>query len=201
MSDTRAETQPTVTLARSPEMMNREDTVLLVVDVQERLLPLVEGRDRLVWNVRRLLEAAGILGVPVAATEQYPEKLGPTVEPLASLIPHRRAKLAFSCAGCSELTRNWEPARHRVLVCGMETHVCVAQTALDLLAAGYRVYVAVDAVGARFRIDHDTALRRLESSGATLTTTEAAIFEWCRVSGTPEFKKISALVKESPPDG
>ncbi|MEX2169400.1 MAG: isochorismatase family protein [Pirellulales bacterium] len=200
MSDTRAESRPTDALARSPELMNSDDTVLLVVDIQERLLPLVEGRERLVWNVRRLLDAAGLLGVTIAATEQYPEKLGSTVEPLASLIPTRLTKLAFSCAGCSELTGGWEPARHRILVCGMETHVCVAQTTLDLLALGYRVYVPVDAVGARFRIDHETALRRLETSGATLTTTEAAIFEWCRTSGTPEFKKVSALVKESPPN-
>ena len=85
-------------------------------------------------------------------------------------------------------------------VCGIETHVCVAQTAFDLTAAGFGVYVAVDAVGARRGIDHETALRRMESAGIVLTTTEAAMFEWCRVAGTPEFKQISTLAKESPPE-
>jgi isochorismate hydrolase len=86
-----------------------------------------------------------------------------------------------------------------VLLCGIETHVCVGQTALDLLAAGFRVYIAVDAVAARSTLDHETALRRMESSGAVLTTTEAALFEWCIRAGTPEFRQISALAKELPP--
>jgi nicotinamidase-related amidase len=189
--------QSRASLPRSPELMNSDDTVLLVVDIQERLLPSIDGRDRLVWNVRRLSEAAKELGLTIAATEQYPEKLGSTVEPLASLLPKRIAKLAFSCAGCTDLTADWEPAQHRVLLCGIETHVCVAQTAFDLLAENYRVYVAVDAVGSRHPLDHETALRRMETSGVTLTTTEAALFEWCRVAGTPAFKKISSLVKET----
>ena len=88
---------------------------------------------------------------------------------------------------------------YRVLVCGIETHVCVAQTALDLLADGWQVYVAVDAVGSRRDVDHETALRRMEAAGAVLTSTEAAMFEWCRIAGTSDFKKISALAKETPP--
>jgi isochorismate hydrolase len=85
------------------------------------------------------------------------------------------------------------------LVAGIEAHVCVQQTVLDLMTDGFRVYLAVDAVGARFEIDRTIALRRMESSGATLTTTEAALFEWCDASGTSEFKQISALVREAPP--
>jgi nicotinamidase-related amidase len=84
-------------------------------------------------------------------------------------------------------------------VCGIETHVCVLQTVLDLLADGFNVYVAVDAVGSRNWLDHDVALRRMESRGATLTTVESALFEWCAVAGTPEFKQISALAKETVP--
>ena len=86
-----------------------------------------------------------------------------------------------------------------MLVCGIETHVCIQQTALDLAAAGFGVYVAVDAVGTRHAVDQETALRRMESAGIVLTTTEAAMFEWCSQAGTPEFKQISALAKESPP--
>jgi nicotinamidase-related amidase len=86
-----------------------------------------------------------------------------------------------------------------VLVSGIETHVCVQQTVFDLLAEGFRVYLAVDALGTRHASDHDTALRRMDSAGATLTTTEAALFEWCQVAGTPEFKQISQLVREAAP--
>jgi nicotinamidase-related amidase len=86
-----------------------------------------------------------------------------------------------------------------VLLAGIETHVCIQQTALDLLAAGYQVYLAADAVAARHAIDHEIALRRMESSGVVLTTTEAAIFEWCEQAGTPEFRRISQLAKEAPP--
>jgi nicotinamidase-related amidase len=88
-----------------------------------------------------------------------------------------------------------------MLVCGIETHVCVQQTVFDLLAAGLRVYVAADAVAARGAIDHDIALRRMDAGGATLTTTETALFEWCQTAGTPEFKEISKLVRETGPSG
>ena len=107
---------------------------------------------------------------------------------------------AFSCGECGEIFTAWrDKGIWKVLVCGIETHVCVGQTVHDLLGEGFRVYVAADAVAARGHFDHDIALRRMDSSGATLTTTEAALFEWCSAAGTPEFKQISQLVKESPP--
>jgi isochorismate hydrolase len=108
--------------------------------------------------------------------------------------------LAFSCGACGEVFAEWRVAGiERVLVCGIETHVCVAQTVFDLLAAGYQAFVAVDAIGSRHALDHEVALRRMESSGATLTTVEAALFEWCERAGTDEFRQISALVKEAAP--
>jgi nicotinamidase-related amidase len=187
-------------LPRSPELMRAADTALLLVDVQERLLAVLPERERVVWNCRRLLDGAKLLGVQVAVTEQNPEKLGPTAAALAEGSGPPAAKLAFSCGACGELFPAWQSAGvERVLLAGIETHVCIAQTALDLLAAGYRVYVAVDAVGARHAVDHDVALRRLESSGCVLTTTEAALFEWCERAGTDEFRRLSALAKQSPP--
>ncbi len=190
------------TVPRSPELMRPDDTGLLVVDVQERLLAAQTDAKRVVWNVRRLLDGAKILGVQSAATEQYPEKLGGTIPELAKRLPSSpQSKLAFSCAGCEEIFSAWRAAGiHRVLVCGIETHVCVQQTVLDLLAAGFQVLVAVDAVSTRYPIDHEIALRRMEASGALLTTTEAALFEWCGRAGTAEFKEISALVKEASPE-
>ncbi len=187
-------------LPRSPELMSVGDTALLVVDVQSKLVALVPGYERLVWNVGRLIDGATLLGIPVVATEQYPKGLGPTVPELAARLGESaRPKLAFSCGQCGDVFRQWEAAGiSKVLLAGIESHVCVQQTALDLLAYGLRVYLAVDAIGARYEIDHRTALRRMESSGATLTTTEAALFEWCRVAGTSEFKQISALVRSEP---
>jgi nicotinamidase-related amidase len=187
-------------LLRSPEMMSRGDTALLVVDVQEKLIPLIADHQRIVWNVRRLIEGAKILGIPVAATEQYPKGIGPTVPELAKRLGPIPAKLAFSCCGCPEIFREWQArGLHKILVCGIEAHVCVQQTVLDLLSNGWRIYIAADAVGSRREIDYRTALGRMDAAGATLTTTEAALFEWCRVAGTPEFRQISQLVKENPP--
>jgi nicotinamidase-related amidase len=188
-------------LPRSPELMNREDSALLVIDVQEKLISLIENRKRIEWNIRRLLDAAAALGVPVAATEQYPERLSPTVPELKQRIGHAPDKLCFSAGVCGDIFERWkEDSRHRILVCGIETHVCVLQSALDLSAAGFEVYVAVDAVGARYPVDHETALRRMESAGVILTTTETAFFEWCRTAEALEFKQISALAKERPPE-
>ena len=189
-----------VRLPRSPELMNRDDSALLVVDVQEKLVRLVPGHERLVWNIGRLIDGAKVLGVPVLATEQYPQGLGPTTSELARRLTDVPAKITFSCGGCPALFRPLQArGLYKILVVGIETHVCIQQTALDLLHDGFRVYVAVDAVGSRFEIDYQTALRRLDSAGATLTTTEAALFEWCDAAGTPEFKQISALVRQPSP--
>lgn len=185
---------------RSPELMSPADTVLLVVDVQTKLMPLIAGERKILWNLRRLLDGAEATGVGTLATEQYPQGLGPTVPELAEKLGDVPSKMAFSCAGCEPFMDRLEASgASKVLVAGIEAHVCVQQTVLDLIAAGYRVYVPVDAVGSRYDVDYQTGLRRMESAGATLTTTESALFEWCQVSGTPTFKKISALVREQPP--
>jgi nicotinamidase-related amidase len=178
--------------------MSRGDTALLVVDVQEKLIGAIAEGPRVVWNIRRLVDAARILGLPVLGTEQYPRGLGPTVAELADRLGSLPSKLAFSAAACPGLFQDIrDRGIYKFLVCGIEAHVCVQQTVLDLLADGWHVYVGVDAVGSRFEVDCRTALQRMDSAGATLTTAEAAMFEWCEVAGTPEFKKISALARET----
>ncbi len=185
-------------LPRSPELMSRGDTALLVVDVQEKLVGAIHDGARVVWNVRRLIDGAKILGLPVVGTEQYPKGLGPTVAELAERLGPVPSKRTFSCGGCPELFENLrDRGIHKILVCGMETHVCVQQTVFDLLADGWRVYVAADAVGSRFEVDYRIALGRMDSAGAMLTTAEAALFEWCEAAGTPEFKQISRLAREA----
>ena len=148
---------------RSPLLMNRHDTVLLIVDIQEKLLPHIQNHERLLWNVRRLIDGANALGVSVAISEQYPKGLGPTVEAIlekltGKLDNSRFDKTMFSCRECEEMINQFHNSQIRnVVVTGIETHVCVMQTGLDLLAAGLEVYVCNDAVGSRFENDYVTA--------------------------------------------
>ena len=184
-------------LPRSPLLMHAEDTGLLVVDVQEKLVPLIQDSAAMLRKLAKLIRGAQILGVRVLATEQYPRGLGPTVAEIALPEIDVPAKTRFSCGECSALFHSL-PAEgiRKLLICGMETHVCVQQTALDLMTAGFEIYVAVDAVGARETLDHDYGLRRMEASGVTLTTVEAALFEWCVDAQTPGFKSLSQLIRE-----
>ena len=189
-----------IDLYRSPDRMSAENSAVVVVDMQQRLLDVVPGAARLVWNVRRLLDGAQILGVHRAGTEQYPDGLGPTATELAERLGHLPSKLDFSCGGCPEFFADLEArAVTRLLVTGIETHVCVLQTVLDALASGFGVQVCADAVGARHARDHEIALRRMESVGAVVTTTETALFEWCGTAGRDEFQAIRRLVQEEPP--
>ena len=192
---------PLPPLPRSPVLMSTTDTAVLIVDIQEKLIPRIQRHNRIVWNSRRLLEAAQVLDMIVAATEQYPRGLGGTVPELSPFFNEIPEKLTFSCGGCAPVLDHLQSQEiHRVLVAGIESHVCVQQTVFDLMSAGFQVYLAVDAVGSRNQLDHEIALRRMESGGAVLTTTESAVFEWCQQAGTPEFKQISALAKQTAPD-
>lgn len=185
------------TTVNKPHLLRSATCGLLVVDVQEKLMPFIPRRQELVRNVRYLLEAAKALQIPAQATEQYPKGLGPTVPELASYFAERPDKVAFSCCEIPGLAERFQVAhRTKVLVVGIETHVCVLQTVLDLLAEGLEVFVATDAVASRYQHDHDVALRRMEKAGAILTTTETSLFEWVGQAGTPEFKIISKLVQE-----
>jgi nicotinamidase-related amidase len=169
---------------------------LLVVDMQEKLLAPIADRDVVIANVVALIQAARALGVPVWATEQYPRGLGPTTAEVAALISERPAKTTFHCCAVPQLLEQLygRHVRH-VTVVGIEAHVCVAQTALELLDMGFRVQVPADAVTARRRIDWKFALRRLEQAGAVVSTTESVLFEWTERSDRTEFKVISEIIK------
>lgn len=190
-------------LARSPDLLSASESLLLIVDVQERLLPHIAHGAAVTENAVRLLRAADLFGVPVTVTEQYPRGLGQTVSDLADILKEaagapvaRAEKLRFSAAEAT----GWPAAgerqdgRHQVVVAGVETHVCVLQTTLDLLSQGYRVFVAADATGSRREFDRDIALNRLRDGGATVTTTESVLFEWCEAAGTEAFKWVRELV-------
>ncbi len=182
---------------RATQRLTAPRGALLVIDVQEKLLAAIPDRERLVANAVRLIRGAKILDVPSWGSEQYPEGLGSTVAAIADLIPERCSKLTFHCCATARILEQLY-GRHirHVTLAGIEAHVCVAQTALELLDLGFRVQIPADAVASRHDSDQKFALRRLENAGATISTTEAVLFEWCETADRPEFKAISGLVKE-----
>src|SRR5262249_43960841 len=161
-----------------PTQMSAGDAGLLIIDVQEKLMPLIPRATEVIRNIAFLIDAARALEMPVQATEQYPQGLGATVPELARRLPDRPDKVAFSCCAIPSVVDNFRrAARPKLLLAGIETHVCVQQTALDLLALNFRVYIAADGVASRYEIDHKRALHRLENAGAIITTCESAVFE------------------------
>lgn len=182
---------------RSPHLLDRNSSALLVVDIQEKLIPAIESSDRVVAKSKQLMDAAAILGVPVLVSEQYPKGLGATVEALdVSQAAVVAEKTMFSCRECKSILEFLESKSiETLLICGIEAHVCVAQSAFDFLASGFNVHVAVDAIGSRNAIDRDTAISRMSLHGIVTSTSEAAIFEWCESASASEFKQVSQLVK------
>ncbi len=174
--------------------LQRDRAALVVVDVQEAFRPAVEGFDTVVENTRRLIEGASALDIPVIVTEQYPKGLGKTVEELeeslSSVTPFE--KTAFSAVRAEGFTLD---GRDQALVCGIETHVCVSQTAHDLLKDGVEVHIAADAVTSRTQQNRDIGLHKMEQSGAIVTSVETALFELVGEAGTPEFKQVQGLIK------
>ena len=183
---------------RSPLLMSTNNTALIVIDVQQKLAPAIADSARAIWNIGRLIEAAKLLDVPIFATEQYPQGLGTTVPELSAQLEHVVEKRFFSCRECVTLIDQFRSAGfENILLTGIESHVCVQQSAIDLQSAGFNIFIPIDAIGSRNRIDHDIAISRMQMSGVTVTTTESAIFEMCETSTHPNFKLISKLVQQS----
>jgi nicotinamidase-related amidase len=180
-------------MARRP--LEPEHCSLIVIDIQEKLLPPIFEKDRLVKNSQLLIRLAGILNIPTLMSTQYAKGLGQTVPEIASLLPETEAidKQMFSCFGsdvfCSVMKR-LPGNRNTVLLCGMESHICVTQTALAALREGYIVHVASDAVSSRTEWNWHIGLERMRSAGAVLSSTEMIIYELLRSSGAPAFKEI-----------
>jgi isochorismate hydrolase len=166
---------------------------LLVVDLQEKLVPAIHDRERVVANVVWLVRVAQRMGVPVAAVEQYAKGLGPTLQRVRDLLPEAAIgqKNRFSAVGSECLARLPGADRAQTVVAGIEAHVCLLQTALELLEAGREVYVVGDAVGSRRETDRELALARLRQEGARVVSREMVAFEWLGAGGTPLFREIN----------
>lgn len=186
-------------LTRGARLLTKDDTGLIVIDMQEGFRPVIAGFDEIVRNIGILVDGFGVLGRPVIVTEQYPKGLGATVAEIEQKLPaftETVEKLRFSASGVPEFDSSVRRARcAKWIVCGVETHVCVNQTVADLLAAGYEVHVAADAVSSRTTANRDIAMAKMQAAGACATSTEMALFELLEAAGTAEFKAISKLVR------
>lgn len=175
-------------------LIDRDNSALLVVDVQERLLPHIHDWQRLLDNVIWLVRVAQRLGVPVMASEQYPKGIGATHADLRALLPDSAVveKLHFSCAAARCLTGLPGAGRRQIVMCGIESHVCVLQSALELRAEGKEVFVVADAVSSRDPANRDLALARMSGHGIEIVAREMVAFEWLKRAGTDEFREVSA---------
>ena len=183
---------------RYNKLLKTNSTTLLIIDIQERILPVILNNQTVVDNTLKLIKGFKILGLPIYFTEQYPKGLGPTHQlikgELGDLKPFD--KMSFSCSGAGNLFEELKSKNlSQIVVCGIEAHVCVQQTVLDLIENNFQVNLAADAVSSRKEIDYKVAIDRMRSIGCEITTTESILFELLNVCGTIQFKEISKLVK------
>lgn len=188
-------------MQRSGELICRDRSALVVIDLQEKLLPAIHRAEHVVWNAGRLAAAAALFDVPRFLTEQYPRGLGPTESALRDALPSPVEKTRFSCGQCDDIIASLrDNGRPQVVLAGIESHVCVLQSALDLSGLGFRVFVVEDATSSRDAAAHESALRRLAAAGVSLVMTESVLFEWCEDASHPQFKALSSLVRQPPPE-
>ncbi|MFQ5649550.1 MAG: hydrolase [bacterium] len=183
---------------RNPQILDKRHSVLLIIDVQKKINAVMQAGDRVVASAVKLIKACQTLEIPIFITEQYPQGLGPTegaiLEALGGAVPVQ--KMTFSCCGSEELLAQMnQQGVKQVIVVGIECHVCVQQTALDLLTRGFQVHVPKDGVSSRKVLDYDTALERMARAGVILTSVESVLFELLEQAGTPEFKTVTRLIK------
>jgi nicotinamidase-related amidase len=183
---------------RHPNLLRRNDALLVIVDIQTKLLNVMFEKERLVSSCIKLIQACKLLEVPMLLTEQYPQGMGPTDPQILEVLEDKTTieKLSFSCCGAEDFNRKLsEFGRKQIVVIGIETHICVLQTVHDLLHQRYSVYVPYDAVSSRKEPDYKNALDRMRHAGVTIGSVESAVFELLEKAGTPTFKKVSKLIK------
>lgn len=177
--------------------IQRSSCTAVIIDIQERLLPHIDEHDRMLANVTRLIAGFQAMNIPMVVTEQYTKGLGMTVPVIRTELDEAYQpleKMSFSCLDDEAIAARLNNG-HTLIIAGIEAHVCVQQTVLDALDQGRNVVVVEDCISSRDERDRDTAIARMRQAGAIITSYEAILFELCRVSGTPEFKTISSIVK------
>ena len=186
-------------LRKPPALLTREQCLLVIIDMQQKLVPIMADKERLIANVSRLVRFARIVNMPVVVSEQ--KNLGPTIEQIASVLPHPTQpveKISFDCFACGPFQEQlWQHQKPALIFAGIESHICVAQTALSALV-GHEVHIIADAVSSRYEPNRSVALRRLEQAGAVISSTEMFMYEVLGQAGTEEFRAVLPLVKEQP---
>lgn len=186
---------------RHPNILDPKQMALVVIDMQEPFLAVMHDRERLMANVRLLVEASMALNIPIIPTTQYAGRMGGVVPAITELyrdfsVARSTDKLCFSCAGADGFLEGLASlGRRQILLCGVETHICVSQTALDLVHHGYQVHVAADAVSSRTLEKHKLGMERMRDSGVLPCAAEAAVYELLREAGTPAFKSLLPRIK------
>ena len=180
-------------MKRNPIILKKESTALLIIDMQERILPVIRNYETVLENTVKLIKGFKTMQLPIYFTEQYPKGLGPTSQIILNELERYSAyqKMSFSCSGAENLFDELHKKKlSQIVVAGIESHVCVQQTVLDLIANNYQVNLAANAVSSRKEIDYNIALDRMRTLGAEITTSESILFELLEVCGTPEFKEV-----------
>ncbi len=183
---------------RHPDLLRKDDTLLVIVDIQTKLLKVMFEKDRLISSCRKLIQACKLLEMPMVMTEQYPKGMGPTDPQILEVLQDVGAieKVSFSCCGVDDFSRKVQSfGRKQIVVIGIEAHVCVLQTVHDLLHEKHFVYVPYDAVSSRKEGDYINSLDRMRQAGAVIGSVESAVFELLEKAGTPIFKEVSRLIK------
>ena len=175
------------------------ETLLLIVDVQKKLINNIKGSQLLIFNIKKLIDTCNLLNVNIAITEQNPLKLGMTLESILNDNEYPKfEKMEFSCSENKNFLNYINKNNFKnIIVCGIESHICILQTSIDLLKKGFNILIPRDAIGSRNEIDNDTAFLRLILSGAVASTTESLICELCKTSNRKEFREVSKILKNS----
>ncbi|WP_269623105.1 isochorismatase family protein [Prochlorococcus marinus] len=177
--------------------INEQNTALVVIDMQEKLLNALPNDKELTWNIGKLISASEIFKLRIFITEQNPSKLGKTISNISPKGKYKKySKMAFSCINCIDLMKDLKNAKIKnIILCGIETHICISQSALDLLYKGYNIHLIADATNSRGLYDKELAMARMQHHGVTISTTESIIFEICQSADKKVFKEISQLIK------
>jgi len=176
--------------------LTKENTALIVIDIQEKFLPVIKNIDLVIENTIKLIKSFQLMNIPVIVTEQYPKGLGRTVHEIKKELKDYKPieKICFSCFDNKEFHNNIKNKKNLV-ICGIESHVCVTQTLIDAISKGFTVHLVIDAISSRKRLDYKTAVKRAKQEGALITSTEMIIFQLLKMAGTEEFKEIAKIIK------
>ena len=186
-------------LNNNSKTLLENETLLLIVDVQQKLINNIKGSQLLIFNIKKLIDTCNLLNVNIAITEQNPLKLGMTLESILNDNEYPKfEKMEFSCSENKNFLNYINKNNFKnIIVCGIESHICILQTSIDLLRKGFNILIPRDAIGSRNVIDNDTAFLRLILSGAVASTTESLICELCKTSNRKEFREVSKILKNS----